>query len=115
MMIYPDWLMQIDPVIGTIGKGTIEIEPGWQLISIPIKNGFWDKVSHKLIHDATIATIKNYLMDQIEDILAKPVNEVISVANTYIGDNQFFYNYVPGVTAENNSNNFKSYKEWDND
>lgn len=109
MNIYPDWLMmnKTQTVIST-GGGYIEIEPGWQLISIPIQYGYWDNILHKHINDnITEANIKNYVLDQIEDILGLSGNTVISVANTYVGDNQFFYNYIPGVTNPNSTHNFK--------
>lgn len=92
---------------GTSFRGTIEIEPGWQMISIPVQYGYFDKTSGTLVHDGTtVARIKNYVMDQIEYITGLPAQSVITAANTYVGDNQFFYNYVPGVTDENSDHNF---------
>lgn len=84
--------------------GYIQIEPGWQLISIPIRYGYWDTVSHSHIHDGTtVAKFKNYVLDQIED---KYGPNKIEVANTYLGDLQAFYSYVVGSTPESSPHNF---------
>jgi len=86
-------------------KGTIELEPGWSLVAIPIQYGYWDNILHKHIHDgATIAKIKNYIIDQVDDVYGQGL---ISVANTYIGDTQAYYSYVPGVTPETSPHNFQ--------
>lgn len=107
-MIYPNWLMNNKKVSENNGYGLIEIEEGWQMITVPIKTGYWDKISHKHIHDGiTIAKIKNYIIDQIEDKLGIDANLAIEIANTYTGDNQFFYNYIPGFTKDNSEHNFK--------
>jgi hypothetical protein len=92
-------------VIGvTSGKGTIELENGWQMIACNIKYGFYDKNLHRLVHDnVTIARIKNYIIDQIDDLYGEGM---IEVANTYTGDNNFFYSYIPGITPNNSPNNF---------
>jgi len=84
-------------------KGTIELEKGWQLCAIPIKFGRWSINQHKHIHDNTIAKFKNYVMDQIDDLYG---TGKILVANTFTGDNQYFYNFVPNLTSENSVNNF---------
>lgn len=90
--------------IGFFGKGTIQIETGWQLISIPVQHGFWDKTTHALVHDGTtIAKFKNYVLDQLEDLYGPGV---VEVANTYTGDNQAFYSYVVGSTPESSPHNF---------
>lgn len=88
--------------------GEIEIEPDrWQLITIPVMYGYWDNVNHQLIHDGqTIARIKNYLLDQIADIMGNPVQNYIRIVNTFIGDNNFYYNYIPGVTNPLSVHNF---------
>jgi len=87
-----------------VGNGTIEIEPGWQLIATPIKYGYWDDTLHVHIHDGTTqAKFKNYILDQINDLYG-PDN--IEVANTYTGDQQAFYSYVVGSTPEGSPHNF---------
>jgi len=84
--------------------GYIQIEQGWQLISIPIEFGYWDNSAHKHVHDGTTqAKFKNYVLDQIEDIYG---TGRIEVANTYTGDNQFFYSYVCGSTPDSSPHNF---------
>lgn len=88
-----------------IGSGTIELESGWQLVAIPIEYGYWDSTSHAHVHDdVTRAKFKNYVLDQITDLYGAGV---VSVANTYIGDQQAFYSYVVGSTPESSPNNFQ--------
>jgi len=84
-------------------NGKIEIEEGWQLCAIPIRFGYWSIGEHKHIHDGTVAKFKNYVMDQIDDLYG---SGLISVANTFTGDNQFYYNYVPNLTPDNSVHNF---------
>lgn len=93
----------------TIGYGQIEVEPNrWQLVSIPIKYGYWNSTQHKHIHDnTTIARIQNYIVDQIEDIYGVNCNTMIEVFNTYIGDNNFYYNFIPGITDPLSIHNFE--------
>ena len=46
-----------------MGSGSIEIEPGWQLLAIPIQYGYWDNVFHIHVHDdITVAKFKNYVL-----------------------------------------------------
>jgi len=90
---------------GIGGSGSIELEEGWQLIAIPIQYGYWDSSTHSHVHDGiTPAKFKNYVLDQITDVYG---SGVVEVANTYLGDNQFFWSYVVGSTPESSPNNFK--------
>ena len=87
------------------GRGTVQLEYGWQLISVPVAKGYWDSDIHEHVHDnITIARFKNYILDQITDLYG---NSVVEVANTFLGDNQFFYSYVVGVTPESSSHNWQ--------
>ena len=106
MNIFPDWIGSTS--FSSLQKGAIiEIEKGWQLLSIPIKNGYYDKDKKSLIHKTSVlANIQNYILDQIEDLYNVKASDYISIANTYTGDNQFFYNYIPGVTNPLSTNNF---------
>jgi hypothetical protein len=89
---------------GIGGYGSIQLEYGWQLAAVPVAQGFWSTTEHKHIHDdITIAKFKNYILDQITDLYG---SGVVEVANTYLGDNQFFWNYVPGSTPETSNHNF---------
>jgi hypothetical protein len=92
----------------SIYVGEIQIESDrWQLITVPVIYGYWDTSNHVLVHDGvTIARVKNYVLDQIEDIMGNPVQSYIKVVNTYIGDNNYFYNYIPGVTNPLSTHNF---------
>jgi hypothetical protein len=92
-----------------VGHGRIEVEPNrWQLISIPIQYGYWDDTQHKLVHDnTTIARIHNYVVKQIEDVYGVPCNTMIEVFNTYFGDPNKYYNFIPGVTDPLSIHNFE--------
>jgi hypothetical protein len=85
-------------------EGTIELEYGWQLVAIPVMFGYWDSISHKHIHNSNIRSrFKNYVLDQITDLYGQ---DIIGVANTYTGDSQAFYSFIPGVTPESSPHNF---------
>lgn len=90
---------------GIGGYGSIQLEPGWQLISIPIRYGYWDTNTHEHVHDdATLAKFENYVLDQIDDLYG-PGN--VEVANTYPGDLQAFLSYVAGSTPTGSPHNFQ--------
>jgi hypothetical protein len=92
-------------VCSGIDHGTIQLEYGWQLIAIPIEYGYWSSATHTHVHDeVTRAKFKNYVLDQITDLYGAGV---VEVANTYTGDNQFFWSYVTGVTPESSPHNFQ--------
>jgi len=94
-------------ITDSVSSGTIELEVGWQLISIPIQYGYWDASAHAHVHDdTTTAKIKNYVVDQIEDIQGVDCNTLIEIFNTYPGDVGGFLSFVPGVTNPLSSNNF---------
>ena len=89
----------------TASSGTLQLEQGWQLVAVPIQYGYWSTSSQSHVHDgSTIAKFKNYILDQIEDVYG---SGQVEVANTYIGDNQFFYSYVVGSTPESSPHNFQ--------
>ena len=115
MNIYPDWLNQGSS--NTKKGGVLTIRKGWQLISIPIKNGYFDKETKKLVHiTKTKANIQNYILDQIEGLYNSKAETYIAAANTYVGGNKFFYNYIPGVTNKLSVNNFNfSYSDGENE
>ena len=54
--------------------------------------------------DVTIAKFKNYVLDQITDLYGA---DIVEVANTYLGDNQFFWNYAVGSTPPGSPHNFQ--------
>ena len=88
-----------------IGSGSIELEYGWQLCSIPIGYGYWDSTTHSHIHDdITIAKFKNYVLDQITDLYG---TGIVEVSNTYPGDLQAFLSYVVGSTPESSPHNWQ--------
>ncbi len=87
------------------GPGSIQLELGWQLIAIPQGYGYWDNTTHAHIHDdVTVAKFENYVLDQITDLYG---TGVIQLANTYVGDNQFFWSYVVGSTPTSSPHNFQ--------
>lgn len=86
-------------------NGSIQLEANaWSLIAVPINQGWWNSSTHMHVHDTTTAKIKNYVIDQIDDLYG---TGKILVANAYLGDNQYFYSYVPGVTPESSVHNFQ--------
>jgi hypothetical protein len=93
---------------GTDLFGEIQIESGkWQLIAIPVRFGYWDdSVSPgQLVHDGTtVAKINEYVIKQLED---KYGTGVVSSANTYHGDVDAFYNFIPGTTNPASPHNFQ--------
>jgi len=94
--------------------GSVTLERNrWQLIAIPVEFGYWDSITHSHVHDGTtVSKVKNYIIDQLEDVYAAPANTLIEVMNTYYGDANKFYNYVVGVTQDNSIHNFQlSYRD----
>jgi hypothetical protein len=90
-----------------IGGGTIEIEPSWQMIAIPVTYGYWSVTEHRHIHDNTTpATVYNYVIAQIEDIYGVPANTMIAVLNTLVGGQGNYWNFVPNVTNPVSPHNF---------
>jgi hypothetical protein len=89
-------------------SGIIEFEANvWQLVAIPMTTGSWNKDKHKVIKNKDIkTTIKNLLIDQIEDVYGEPAKNYIKVINGYTGDRNKFFNYIPGFTKDSSINNF---------
>ncbi len=91
-----------------IAGAAIEIETGFQLISAPVRWGYWDSTTHEHIHDnITPATIYNYIIEQIEDIYSVSGDTMIEVFNTLIGGQGNYWNFVVGVTNPVSPHNFK--------
>jgi hypothetical protein len=90
-------------------SGEIQIEPGvWQLLAIPQKTGYWDNVLHKMYKDEnTISKFENVVITQIEDTYGVQASTVLEVANAYIGDENLFRNYIPGLTSPLSVHNFE--------
>lgn len=90
-------------------SGLIEVEADvWQLCAIPMTTGYWDKTLHKIIKDKNVkSTIKNIVIDQIEDIYGTDAKNLIKVINGYTGDENQFRNYVPGFTKDTSIHNFQ--------
>lgn len=90
---------------GIGGYGSIELEYGWQLIAVPVMHGYWDDGTHEHVHDdTTTAQYENYVQAQIDDLYGAGI---VEVANTYLGDNQFFWGYVVGSTPTSSPHNFR--------
>ena len=89
-------------------EGEIQLEANkWQMVTIPVKFGYFDVTEERLKTSKTIrSTVYNYVVQQLETVYNEPIYNLVEVINTYIGDNNFFYNYVPGLTSENSSHNF---------
>ena len=90
-------------------SGSIQIEPDrWQLVSIPVKYGYFDVSNGVLINDSfTRAKIKEYVIDQLEYKYGSPANQLVEVCNTYIGDDNFFKSFVIDITNPLSSHNFE--------
>jgi len=89
-------------------QGEIDIEPNrWQMIAIPTKYGYFDTTIGEVVRSNTIATIYNYVALQLQTVYGSNIENLIEVINAYIGDNNFFYNYIPGFTPENSQHNFQ--------
>jgi len=90
-------------------SGLIEVEANvWQLVAIPMTTGSWDKTKHKIIKNPLIkSTIKNIIIDQIEDVYGVPAKDMIKVINGYTGDENQFRNYIPGFTKDASVHNFQ--------
>jgi len=73
-------------------EGKIEIEPDrWQLISIPVKYGYYDIANNKLMRSKTIrATIYNYVVTQLESVYGNEIKNLIRVINSYNSDSKNF-------------------------
>jgi hypothetical protein len=91
-------------------SGTINIQPGWQLVTIPTIRGYFDIAQGKIIKDKAVhATVKNYLIDQLAYKLNVPVeqmNQYIEVCIAYRGG-ELSQNFVVGVTPASSVNNFR--------
>lgn len=76
----------------SVYSGEIQIEPErWQMITVPVIYGYWDSTNHQLIHDGqTIARIKNYVLDQIADVMGSSVENFIFINNDIRINNYFF-------------------------
>jgi len=103
---YDLWSPTITTASGiNFGKGTLELENGWQMVAIPISKGYWDSNIHKHVHDTvTVSQFKNYVLDQIEDLYGPGI---VEVSNTFTGDKKFFFSYIVGSTPETSQHNFQ--------
>ena len=90
-------------------NGEIEVEKNvWQLCAIPMTTGYWNKNSHKIVKNKDVkSTVKNVIIDQIEDIYGVPAKDMIKVINGYTGDENLFRNYIPGFTKDSSVHNFQ--------
>ena len=89
-------------------SGSIEIEPNrWQMISIPVKFGYFDTIDEEIkVSGSVRSTIYNYVVTQLETLYSDSIENLVEVINTYVGDNDYFYNYVPGFTPVASEHNF---------
>lgn len=95
-------------VASGIAGATIDVEPGFQMISVPITHGYWDSTTHQHVHDdVTIATVYNYIIQQIEDIYSVDGDTMIEIFNTLVGGQGNYWNFVTGVTNPASPHNFQ--------
>jgi len=88
------------------GEGTISVEANvWQLIALPLENQVW--LDGKMQKSDEQSTIKNCVVDQLEDVYDRPAEELFKVANCAIGDEGGqLRNYIPGFTKDTSVHNF---------
>lgn len=97
------------------GKGSIEVEANeWQLCAIPVTTGIWE---NGIFSSITIrSTFANYVVSQLESKYNTNIGNLIELANTKVGDNSYFYNYIPNITPDDSDQNFfLTYIDDDND
>ncbi len=93
---------------GIGGYGTIEIEPGFQMISTPVVYGYWDTSAHIHVHNtSTVATVYNYIDQQISDLYSVASNTMVEVYNTLVGGQGNYWNFVPGMTNPASPHSFQ--------
>ncbi len=93
---------------GVINGGYVDIEPGFQMISLPVTNGYWDTTTSGHIHEtSTKATVYNYIVQQVEHVYGVPGEDMIEVFNTLIGGSSIYYNFKVGVTNPLDIHNFQ--------
>lgn len=87
---------------GGLYSGAIQLEPNvWQLVAINSKFGRW--VTDQLVNDASVAKIKEYVVDQL---IYKYGANCVTVCTAYPGDENRFFAYVPGSTPAASEHNF---------
>jgi hypothetical protein len=87
-------------------RSTIQIEPGWQLIAIPARYGYWatsDEILRDLATVPQIAKVGEYVVAQLEDIYGA---DVVEICNARIGGETNYRNFIPGQTPAGDPNNF---------
>ena len=105
---YNLWSSAETTTSGIGGSGTIEIEPGFQMIATPVIYGYWSTTEHKHIHDdSTIATVYNYIDQQISDVYGVQTSTMIRFFNTLVGGSPIYYNFVPDLTNPADIHNFQ--------
>jgi hypothetical protein len=91
-----------------IAGGYVEVEPGFQMVSLPVTHGWWNSTTHEHVHDgSTVANVYNYVVQQIEDVYGVNANTMIEVFNTLIGGQGNYWNFVPLVTNPASPHNFQ--------
>lgn len=104
------WLGRVLPpeeaLVSGLQEGTIELEPGWNLIAVPAVYGRWD--GSTVVHDGSRAKIKEYVVDQLESLYGAGI---VAVANSYPGDLGYFLSFVPGSTPASSEHNFYLMRE----
>ena len=96
------------PTVSGVAGGYIDVEQSWQMLSLPVKFGWWNSVTHKHVHDdITPATVYNYIIVQIEDIYGVNCNTMLEVCNSLVGGQGNYWNFVPGVINPLSPHNFQ--------
>lgn len=84
--------------------GVIDIEAGkWQLIAIASRRGAWSATNNRLEFNAATAKVKEYVVDQLEDVYGAGC---VTVCKAYPGDVDAYRSFVPGSTPAGSVHNF---------
>lgn len=89
--------------------GEIQLQPGFQLISIPTVYGSFDITTGQLVLDQTKAKVKNYLLDQLAYNLGIPYDDIGQHIESCVAvrGGELSQNFVSNVTPETSVNNFE--------
>lgn len=85
-------------------RGQIQVEPGWQIIAIPSRFGEWNAGTNQIDWTSTAAKVKEYVVDQLEDVYGAGV---VEVCNARVGDTGYSWNFIPASTPAGSEHNFQ--------
>jgi len=89
--------------------GDIQLQPGFQLITIPTTHGRFDTTTGTIVKDTTKAKVKNYLLDQLSHKLNIPYSDIGQYIESCVAvrGGELSQNFVPVITPDTSVNNFE--------